>query len=73
MQASAEESPMAQATCPKCDSTTFEMKEHSPRGSSYKLMFVQCSKWGAVIGFTDYYNLGAILHKMAAALKIKLT
>ena len=46
---------MAISTCPKCDSHYFEMKEAEPNGSKYKIMFIQCSSCGAVVGTTDYF------------------
>lgn len=49
---------MAISTCPKCDNTCFEIVEHSPIGSNFKLMFIQCNQCGAVVGVTDFYNLG---------------
>lgn len=49
---------MAHSTCPKCDSTQFEMKENTPRNSNFKLMFIQCSGCGCVVGVMDYYNIG---------------
>ena len=50
---------MASSTCPKCDQHSFEIKENTPRGSNFKLLFVQCSSCGAVVGVMDYYNIGA--------------
>lgn len=51
---------MAYSTCPKCTSTSFEVKEAEPRGSSYKLIFVQCSSCGAVVGTMPYYDAGVL-------------
>lgn len=47
-----------------CDSTRFEVKENSPTRSNYKLLFVQCSSCGAVVGTMDYYNIGARLSEL---------
>ncbi len=55
---------MARSTCPKCDNTTFEMVENSPRRSKYKLEFIQCAACGAVVGVMDYLNIGAKLEEM---------
>lgn len=63
---------MAMSKCIKCDSHRFEIKEYEPVGSAYKLMFVQCSSCGGVVGVTDYYNIGTLLHQLAKKLNIKL-
>lgn len=49
---------MALSKCPKCDSTQFEVQENSPVGSRFKIIFVQCSRCGCVVGVTDYRNIG---------------
>lgn len=49
---------MAISKCPKCDSTFFELVEKVPSGSAFKLMFVQCSRCGSVVGTMDYWNIG---------------
>jgi Fe2+ or Zn2+ uptake regulation protein len=48
------------------------MKEAEPTGSKYKVMFVQCSSCGAVVGVVDYYNIPGLLEKIAAKLGFKL-
>ena len=55
---------MAYSKCPKCDNTFFELVENSPAKSNFKLMFVQCSKCGAVVGVMDYYNIGSVIKKV---------
>ncbi len=50
---------MAYSKCVACGSTSFEAKEHSPSGSNFKLIFIQCSSCGGVIGALDYYNIGS--------------
>lgn len=60
---------MAMSTCPKCESHSFEISENSPAGGAFKVMFVQCSRCGAVVGVQDYYNIGAVLMKQNVALK----
>ena len=52
---------MAISACPKCDNTFFELAENSPIGSNFKFMFIQCNSCGAVVGVTDYYNIGETL------------
>lgn len=51
---------MAYSTCPKCSSTYFEVRESEPRNSTYKLVFVQCSSCGAVVGTMPYYDAGIL-------------
>jgi predicted nucleic acid-binding Zn-ribbon protein len=60
---------MAMSTCMKCGNHTFEMVEREPRGSRFKLMFVQCTMCGGVVGVMDYYNIGAQTEQIKAALK----
>jgi len=55
---------MAISKCPKCDNTYFEVAHNSPSKSNYKLMFVQCSKCGAVVGTMDYYNIGTKIEEL---------
>ncbi len=58
--------------CPKCESTKFETAEEVPKGSSYKLNFVRCQHCKTVIGITEYYNLGALIHQLAKKLNINI-
>ena len=55
---------MATSKCPKCDNTHFEMKENTPKDSNYRLLFVQCSSCGTVVGVMDYYNIGAKIREI---------
>jgi len=55
---------MAYSKCPKCDKTSFEVKENSPVHSNYKILFVQCSSCGTVVGTMDFYNIGARLSEI---------
>jgi hypothetical protein len=55
-------------TCVKCGKHVFQLNEHTPMGSKFKLMFVQCSGCGGVIGVTDYYNIGAMTKSLGQAL-----
>ena len=55
---------MAQSKCGGCGSTTFEVKENVPTHSTFKLLFVQCSKCGVVVGVNEWFNLGAMLDKL---------
>lgn len=60
---------MALSSCPKCSNHLFEIQETEPSKSAYKLMFVQCSSCGAVVGVLDFFNIGAKLTKQDEALK----
>lgn len=55
---------MARSSCPKCDSHTFEIVEGNPNNTAFRLMYVQCSSCGSVVGVMDYYNIGAKLEKL---------
>lgn len=55
---------MATSTCMKCGKTQFEVKECTPRGSSSKIQFVQCTNCGGVIGVMDFYDIGGALHQL---------
>jgi uncharacterized Zn finger protein len=63
---------MASSTCTKCGSTSFEVKENSPMGSNFRIMFVQCSNCGGVVGTMDYFNIGQLIHDLAKKLSLKL-
>ena len=61
---------MASSTCVKCGGNSFENKEVEPKGSNYKLTFIQCSNCGGVIGAMDYLNLGSMLQEIKRHLNI---
>jgi len=63
---------MALSTCVKCGHHVFEVSEVEPNGSNFKLMFVQCSSCGGVVGVTDYYNTYATLEKLADRLGVNI-
>lgn len=63
---------MATSKCPKCEHTIFEVKAAEPRGSRYKIMFIQCTSCGTVVGTTDYYNTSALLEKIAKKIGLNL-
>jgi predicted nucleic-acid-binding Zn-ribbon protein len=56
------------STCVKCGNTSFEVKEVSPNGSNFKLIFVQCASCGGVVGVTEYFNIGAKIEALAKKL-----
>jgi hypothetical protein len=61
---------MATSTCVKCGGSQFETKEATPKGSSFKLVFVQCAGCGGVVGVMDFYNIGQEMQEIKKALKI---
>ena len=64
---------MAVSKCVKCDNTQFELKEAAHMGNTvHKYQLVQCDRCGGVVGALDYFNIGAVLGKIAEALKIDL-
>lgn len=63
---------MATPCCPKCGSTRFETSVVEPSKSNFKLQFVHCSSCGCVVGTHEYYNIGALIHALAKALRVSL-
>jgi predicted nucleic-acid-binding Zn-ribbon protein len=63
---------MATPKCPKCEGTRFEIKPIEVAGANYKHNAVICSSCGAILGIEEYYNIGARIQKLAAALKVRL-
>ena len=59
---------MAISTCIKCGGHTFEVEVVEPLHSAFKLLFIQCSNCGSVIGVMDYQNIGAALEQIRAKL-----
>ncbi len=58
--------------CPCCPSTSFESVIETPKNSNFKLQFVRCSSCRTVVGVLDYYNIGAMLEKLAKKLGVSL-
>lgn len=48
------------------------MKEVTPSGSAFKLMFIQCRSCGCVVGSHEYHNTASLLEKLASKLGFKL-
>lgn len=57
---------------PKCSSTLFKSSVVEPIDSKFKIQVIHCVTCGCAIGVLEYYNIGAVLHKVAKALKIDL-
>lgn len=51
--------------CPSCQKTGFEIVTEEPQGSNYKVNIVRCRYCKTAIGAMEYYNLGALLEKIA--------
>jgi uncharacterized Zn finger protein len=58
--------------CPKCEQSAFEVVNELPVNSNYELIFVRCAHCHTVVGTIDYYNIGALIKKLALKLKIDL-
>lgn len=61
-----------QSRCPKCGNTAFELVETPVKNAKYKYYFIQCSSCGCVVGTKEYFNVGALLQKLAEKLNINL-
>ena len=48
------------------------MSECEPKGSAFKLFFVQCSGCNTVVGVTEWSNLGFLIKKLAKKLGVNL-
>jgi len=58
--------------CPKCENSEFEVVNETPVNSNYELIFVRCTNCHTVVGAIDYYNVGALIKKLALKLKIDI-
>lgn len=60
--------------CPKCviNSYSFEVVENSPRGSNFKLWFVQCVICKSPIGAMEYFNSSVKMDALERKLSSKL-
>lgn len=58
--------------CPRCSNDEFEAVNETPINSEYELIFIRCTSCKIVVGVIDYYNVGALVKKLAAKLKIDL-
>jgi transcription elongation factor Elf1 len=56
---------MANSTCPKCNSHSFEVQvKQDIKGSQFPITFIQCSNCGCVVGTLDYYPLTFLIKKI---------
>ncbi len=49
------------STCSNCKSHLFGLEEQSPRGSKFKVYFVQCTSCGVPVGTMDYLHTGSLV------------
>lgn len=55
--------------CVSCGKTTFEIKLAEPKGSKYKVYFIQCASCGGVVGTMNYFNINAQILQQNKAIK----
>ncbi len=60
---------MAQSTCPKCESHSFEAVNVTPDNSRFTLIFIQCAECGAVVGTMDMRNIGEMISQLPDQLR----
>lgn len=61
---------METSRCIKCNSSGFEMVEKSDIAhSKFKIMFIQCSGCGSVVGTMEYHHIGSKLKEIEDRLK----
>jgi hypothetical protein len=58
--------------CPHCQKSGFETVVEEPSGSNFKIIFVRCQWCKTVVGVTEYYNCGSLIHKLAKKLNVNL-
>jgi hypothetical protein len=61
-------------SCPKCGGKAFGMSLIEPANSNFKVNTIHCSRMdcGAVVGVTDFYDVGTLVYKLARAMSIDL-
>jgi len=60
---------MAFSTCGKCGNRFWEIQSVEPRGSAFKLYFVQCASCGTPVAAMEFDNIGAMLREQNEAIK----
>ena len=58
--------------CPKCENTSFEVVNDTPKDSNFKLMYVRCYSCKTLVSVLDFFNLGTQIKKLAKGLNIDL-
>jgi hypothetical protein len=60
---------MAMSKCLGCQGKMFEAVVKEPRGSNYKMIFVQCASCGGVVGVVDFMNSYVTIQAQTKELK----
>ena len=63
---------LEKSKCPRCSNDEFEAVNETPIYSEFELIFIRCTSCKIVVGVIDYYNIGALVKKLASKLKIDL-
>lgn len=58
--------------CPRCKGNFFAMSELKLTGSAFRMMAIHCSACGCIVGMQEYLNAGALIHKLAKALRVDI-
>ncbi len=59
---------MARSSCPRCSHGSFQMVEANVVDATYRLLFIQCSSCGSVVGTQSYFDPGYLSKKNEEAL-----
>jgi hypothetical protein len=60
------------SNCVKCGGIAFEAVEADVDGVAFKMLFVQCSACGGVVGVTNYFDVADLVLKLARRLNVEL-
>ncbi|MDB4959066.1 MAG: hypothetical protein JWO36_6635 [Myxococcales bacterium] len=65
---------MAISRCPRpdCSSVSFEAMELVPKGSTFRLMAIQCAHCGSVVGVQEIFNVAHLVKQLAHKMRIAL-
>ena len=59
---------MALSSCPRCSSGSFEIVEANVADATYRMLFIQCSSCGCVVGTQTYFDPGFLSKRNEEAL-----
>lgn len=64
---------MARPTCPKCESSRFEMTTvDNIQNARFKMNLIHCASCGATIGVVDFQHVPTLLERIAERLGVNL-
>lgn len=63
---------MARPKCGFCQGLRFEVSTIDPASANFKMLATICASCGAVLGVTEFFNIGALLKKLAQKLNVSL-